>query len=87
MRRPAKIDGIATGNCSFHSRVHREADAAGKRSRCAGVADFSPNSVLAMIGNSEMSTQITTRLVSEKPSLSPTIGAMATNGTVCRITA
>ena len=34
-----------------------------------GVADFRPNSVLAMIGNNEMSTQITIRLVFEKPSL------------------
>ena len=40
-----------------------------------------------MIGNIEIITQMTIRLLFEKPILRPMIGAIATSGIVCRITA
>ncbi len=81
------MDGTAAGNFSLTSRVHLVACCSVKRSCCAAVADCRPNRVLAMIGKTEMITQMTTWLEVEKPIFRPTIGAMATSGTVCRMTA
>ena len=87
MRSPAKIAGSAAGNCSLRRRVQRLAPFSVNRSCCTAVGDFSPKSVLATMGKIEMMAQIMIRLLLEKPIFRPTSGAIATSGTVCRMTA
>ena len=61
IRMPAKIAGIAPGNCSLVSTVQRLAPWSWNSSRWLLSADCSPNSVLETIGNSAISTQTRTR--------------------------
>src|SRR6266498_1935307 len=87
MRRPVKIAGSAAGSSSFHSRVSRPAECRVNRSCWLASTDWSPNKVLAMIGNSAMSTQTSTRLGKPKPNQNPSSGTSARIGMVWSTTA